>query len=63
MPIVNRATGVLIPLQQFWANLGHMVAELLKQRAHVNIVIVIKDGAIQQVRRDQSYLPENIPPG
>ena len=62
MPIVAK-DGRLISLQQVWANLGHMVAELLKSRAHVNIVIVIKDGAIQQVRKDQSYLPENIQPG
>lgn len=62
MPIVAK-NGVVIPLQKVWQDLGHLVAELIRTRAHANVVIVIKDGTIQQVRRDQSYLPENIPPG
>ncbi len=46
----------------FWGRLAQRVLKKLRERAHVNITIVIADGRIQRVREEGSYLPVNIPP-
>lgn len=50
-----------VELTLFWQRLGRIVARLLGQRAHCNIVITMKDGVMQNVRVDESFLPGNLP--
>lgn len=38
-----------------------MLTQLLGERAHCDIVITLKDGGIQMVRVNRSYLPSELP--
>ena len=48
--------------QQFWATLAANVLRLLANKSHCNVTITLKNGAIQNVRFDQSFLPGDLPP-
>jgi hypothetical protein len=48
--------------QQFWAALATNVLRLLANKAHCNVTITLKNGTIQNVRFDQSFLPGDVPP-
>lgn len=45
----------------FWAMLGKIVQKLASDRTHGDIIITMKDGAIQLVRVHTSYLPHQLP--
>jgi hypothetical protein len=45
----------------FWAMLGRVIAKMLGERAHADIIITIKDGSVQMVRVNRSYLPGSLP--
>lgn len=45
----------------FWSMLGRIVYKLIGEHAHASVVIMIKDGKVQHVRVDQSFLPEGLP--
>lgn len=45
----------------FWARFQHLVTSLVRRRAHVEVVIVIRDGKLQIVRVNESILPTNLP--
>lgn len=49
-----------MPVVAFWNALGRRIAQYLGSRAHVNVTIIIKDGAVQQVRFDESVLPKDL---
>jgi hypothetical protein len=41
--------------------LARIVVKLCAQRAHCDIVITVKDGSVQMVRVNQSFLPNALP--
>lgn len=45
----------------FWGLFGRLVARLCRERAHAEIVIIMHEGQIRQVRINRSYLPQDIP--
>ena len=45
----------------FWGQLGRIVQQLLNERAHVEVVVTIKEGKVQFVRTNRTYLPANLP--
>ena len=45
----------------FATKLVRLVRQLMAEHAHVNVVVTIKDGSIQVVRVDRSYLPDKLP--
>jgi hypothetical protein len=48
-------------LPVFVTQLGHILAALLGKRAHAQITIIVKDGAIQPVHINQTFLPSELP--
>lgn len=48
-------------VQVFWTMLGNMFVRLLGQRAHAQIIITVKDGTIQLVHVNQTFLPSDLP--
>ncbi|HEV3059586.1 MAG TPA: hypothetical protein VGY48_15155 [Vicinamibacterales bacterium] len=42
-------------------NLARLISVLLGQRAHAQIVIVVKDGQLQPVHVNQTFLPGELP--
>lgn len=62
--MLKQAAGGGPPISTFqpwWLNLGRRVLRLMLEKAHVSVVITLRDGTIQQIREDRSYLPANIP--
>lgn len=47
----------------FWTSLGRLFAKLLAERAHVDLILHIRDGQVQSVRTDRRYLPTDLPQG
>jgi len=48
-------------IQTFVIKLGRLIARLILERAHVDIVITVQDGNIRLVRTNRTYLPDNLP--
>jgi len=48
-------------LQVFVVQVGRLLDMLLKQRAHAQIVIIVKDGQLQPVHVNQTFLPGELP--
>lgn len=40
---------------------GGVVHQLVKQKAHVDLTLSLRDGQIKFVRIDRTYLPQNLP--
>jgi hypothetical protein len=60
--VLRQAAGAQpVSFQPWWINLGRRIARLIASGAHVNVVLTIKDGKIQNVREDRSYLPADVP--
>ena len=38
-----------------------MLGRLIQEKAHASIVIVVRDGKVQFIKEDRTYLPENLP--
>ncbi len=45
----------------FWTMLGRIVAKLMGDRTHGDVIITMKDGSIQLIRVHTSYLPGQLP--
>lgn len=45
----------------FWSLFGRLVARLGREKAHAEVVIIMHDGCISQVRVNRSYLPNTLP--
>lgn len=45
----------------FWVMLGRIFVQLLGERAHAQIVITVKDGAIQPIHINRTYLANDLP--
>lgn len=45
----------------FMTQLGRLISVLLGERAHVQIIITLKDGSPQLVHVNRSYLPSDLP--
>jgi hypothetical protein len=50
-----------LDLGLFWGLLGRMLARLLTEHAHAEIVIAVQDGVVRLVRVNRSYLPTKLP--
>jgi hypothetical protein len=51
------------PVTSFWTGLGRLFARLLAERAHVDLIIHVREGKVQSVRVDRRYLPTDLPQG
>ena len=49
------------PLNFFIQKLMRLITVLSGEKAHVQIIITLKDGVPQQVHVNRSYLPDNLP--
>lgn len=49
------------PVQVFWQLLGRLFVQLLGERAHVQIIITLRDGAIQPVHINRTFQPGDLP--
>jgi hypothetical protein len=45
----------------FWQMLGRLFIHLMGERAHVQIIITLRDGAIQPVHINRTFSPDNLP--
>lgn len=45
----------------FWMRLQRLILGLQVEHAHANIVLVMQDGVLRQVRVDRSFLPGALP--
>ncbi len=45
----------------FWTALGRLVLKLLRDRAHVQIIITLRDGVIQPVAVNRTFPANNLP--
>lgn len=45
----------------FWRLYERLVLRLSKERAHAEVVLIVHEGSIRQVRINRSYLPANLP--
>jgi hypothetical protein len=48
-------------LGTFWGLFGKLIARLAREHAHAEVVLIMHEGQIKQVRVNRSYLPENLP--
>ena len=48
-------------LKKFAADLLGLIGRRLRQKAHTQVIIVIRDGKIQFFREDRTYLPNELP--
>lgn len=48
-------------LEMFWRLYTRLVGRLLTEKAHAEVVLIIQEGAIRQVRVNRSYLPRDLP--
>lgn len=48
-------------VQVFMTQLLHLVAKLLGERAHCQIIITMKDGVLTPVHVNRSFLPGDLP--
>lgn len=59
--MVGRQGPVVNELPLFWRLFTKLVQALLKERAHAEVILTIRDGKIQLVRINRSYQPGNLP--
>lgn len=45
----------------FWTMFGRLVAHMLGEHAFAEVVLTLKDGQIQFVRVNRTFLPGNMP--
>lgn len=48
-------------LSAFWGLFAKLVGRLGRERAHAEIVLIMHEGQIRQVRVNRSYLPQDLP--
>ena len=49
------------PMEKFARSLLKLIGRLIQEKAHAQIIIVIRDGKIQLVHENRAHLPENLP--
>lgn len=49
------------PLDKFVRGLLKMLGKLMQEKAHARIVIVLRDGKVQLIEEQHTYLPDNLP--
>ena len=49
------------PLDQLARNIFKMLGRLIQEKAHAQLVIVVRDGKFQFMRVDRTYLPNDLP--
>ena len=49
------------PLEKVVRGVLKMLGRLIQEKAHASIVIVVRDGKVQLIKEDRTYLPENLP--
>lgn len=52
-----------VNFETFGVKLLRLLARLVGERAHVEVVIVIAQGTVQRVRVNRSFLPAALPDG
>jgi hypothetical protein len=52
---------VAVPLDKIVQGLLRLLARMLREKAHGQIVITIRDGQIQMVTETKQHLPTNLP--
>jgi len=55
------ANAVVNPIEKFVQGLLKLLGQRLREKAHTQIVIVVRDGKIQLVHENRTYLPDNLP--
>lgn len=48
-------------LDEFWRRYSRLVGRLIKEKAHADVVLVMRDGVIQFIRIDRSLRPAMLP--
>lgn len=54
-------TPINNPLEKIVRGVLKMLGRLIQEKAHASIVIVVRDGKVQFIKEDRTYLPENLP--
>jgi hypothetical protein len=49
------------PMEKFVRALLKTLGRLIQEKAHAEIIIVVRDGKVQLVRENRTFLPENLP--
>jgi hypothetical protein len=55
------ATPTVNPLEKTIQGILKLLGKLLRERAHAQLVITVRDGKIQLIDERRSFLPENLP--
>jgi len=55
------ATPTVNPMEKIVRGILKMLGRLIQEKAHASIVIVVRDGKVQFIKEDRTYLPENLP--
>lgn len=50
-----------LDLDLFWRLYSRYVGRLMRENAHAEVTLIMRDGIIQQVRVAQNYLPSALP--
>lgn len=58
--MANPAQVEPAPLAIFWRNLGRIVAQLLTEGAHAEVIVAVQDGKVRLVRVNRSFLPTDL---
>lgn len=54
-------TPAVIPTEKILQGALRLIARMIRDKDHGQIVITIRDGHIQRVTKTQQYLPANLP--
>jgi hypothetical protein len=49
-------------IDEFWRRFVRLVGRLSREKAHADVVLVIRDGSIKFIRVDRSLMPGALPP-
>lgn len=55
------APGLHAPLPPFAMKLLKLIGQLVASKAHAQVIVTIRDGKVQFVGVNHTYLPDNLP--
>lgn len=55
------ANAPLTPAQKTAAAIFTQVDRIIRERGHGQVVVIIRDGRVQLIKVERTYLPENVP--
>ena len=58
---VARPPVPLVDFGVFWNLVGHLVTRIIKEKGHGEVSIVVRDGRLQYVKVDRTFLPGSLP--